>query len=234
MKTTLLIPAVNEAKGMAVIMPRIKKDWVDQILIVDGGSTDGTYEYCTTHGYEVIRQKERGIRYAYIEVLDKIRGDIVITFSPDGNSIPELIPVLVEKMKGGYDMAIVSRYFQGAKSYDDDAVTKFGNWLFTAAINFFYGSCYSDSLVMYRAWKKSVFYALDLDKNESYLYAEKAFFTKIGVEPLLSIRAAKRKLLCCDIPGDEPERIGGQRKLKVFRWGGAYMLQVFCEKFYWK
>lgn len=234
MKITLLIPVFNEVDGITVIMPRIKKEWVDQILIVDGGSTDGTYEYYITHGYEVVRQKEKGIRYAYIEFLDKIRGDVVITFSPDGNSIPELIPALTKKIKDDYDMVIVSRYYQNAKSYDDDAITRFGNWLFTKTINLLYGSHYSDSLVMYRAWKKSVFYALDLDKNESYLYAEKVFFTKIGIEPLLSIRAAKRKLRCCDIPGDEPTRIGGQRKLKVFRWGAAYMLQVLREKFYWK
>lgn len=46
MKITLLIPTLNEIDGMKAIMPRIKKEWYAQLLIVDGGSTDGTLEYC--------------------------------------------------------------------------------------------------------------------------------------------------------------------------------------------
>ncbi len=234
MKTTLLILTLNELSGMKMIMPRIKREWVDQILIVDGGSTDGTLEYIKENGYELAFQKNRGVRYAYLDVMDLIRGDIVIPFSPDGNSIPELIPPLVEKMKDGYDMIIVSRYAKGAKSYDDGIITGFGNWLFTNTINLLYGAKYTDAMVMYRAWKKTIIRDLDLDKEASYDYAEKMFGTKIGVEPLLSVRAAKRKLKCGDIPGDEPARIGGERKLQVLRWGAAYMLQVLREKFYWK
>jgi hypothetical protein len=73
-----------------------------------------------------------------------------------------------------------------------------------------------------------------LDKEESYLSEEKFFHTKIGVEPLLSVRAAKKKLKCADIPGDEPARIGGIRKLQVLRWGGAYLAQVIKEAILWR
>ena len=41
MKTTLLIPVLNEVEGLQAIMTIIKKEWIDQILIVDGGSEDG-------------------------------------------------------------------------------------------------------------------------------------------------------------------------------------------------
>jgi len=231
MKTTLLIPALNEEEGLKVIMPTIKREWVDQILIVDGNSKDGTQAYARNNGYELYVQKQKGIRYAYIEVMDLIRGDIVITFSPDGNSVVDRIPPLIEKMKEGYDMVIVSRYAKGAKSDDDDAVTGFGNWLFTGTINLLYGSKYTDAMVMYRAWKKSIFTELDMDKEESYRTEERLFNTKVGCEPLMSVRAAKRKLKCGEIPGDEPARIGGERKLQVFRWGAAYMYEIFREKF---
>lgn len=110
MKITLLIPTFNEVKGMRQIMPRIKKEWYDELIIVDGGSTDGTLEYCRENNYFVFVQKRPGIRNAYMEALEYITGDIIITFSPDGNSIPELIPLLIEKIKEGYDMVIVSRY----------------------------------------------------------------------------------------------------------------------------
>jgi hypothetical protein len=162
---------------------------------------------------------------------------VVITFSPDGNSIPEVIPLLIEEMKKGYDMVIASRYLPPARSEDDNWMTGFGNWLFTHAINVLHGHSwtrpYTDAMVMFRAYRTKLFYELDLDKEESYV-PEKWFGTVLGIEPLLSIRAAKRKCKIGEIPADEPDRIGGKRKLQPFRWGGAYMTQVLREAFYWK
>ena len=234
MKVTLLIPTLNEVEGMKAIMPLIKKEWYDQLLIVDGQSTDGTIEYAKKMGYPLVVQKKKGMRHAYMEALPHVTGDVILTFSPDGNSIPDLIPECVKKMKEDYDMVIVSRYAQGAKSYDDDAVTGFGNKLFTTFINLFHGGRYTDAMVIYRAYKKNLIFDLDLDKDASYEQEEKLFKTRISWEPLLSIRAAKRKLKVCDIPGDEPARSGGERKLQVVRWGAAYMFEVLREIFFWK
>ena len=131
-------------------------------------------------------------------------------------------------------MVIVSRYAQGAKSYDDDAVTAFGNKMFTTFINLFHGAKYTDAMVIYRAYKVSMISKLDLDKDKSFETEERLFNTKISWEPLLSIRAAKRNLQVAEIPGDEPEREGGERKLQVLKWGAAYMYEVFREIFFWR
>jgi glycosyltransferase involved in cell wall biosynthesis len=234
MKITLLIPTLNEAIGMRAIMPKVKREWVDQILVVDGNSKDGTADIAREMGYDVVLQKSPGIRGAYMDALPHIKGDVILTFSPDGNSIPELIPECIKKIKEGYDMVIVSRYAPGAKSYDDDAVTSFGNWLFTTCINVIHRAKYTDAMVIYRAYPKKLIYDLDLDKDASYSFEEKLFRTKISWEPLLSIRAAKRRLQTIDIPGDEPVREGGERKLQVLKWGAAYMFQVWREIFIWR
>ncbi len=234
MKVTLLIPTLNEITGMKTIMPKIQKDWYDQLLIIDGQSTDGTIEYAKKMGYPLVIQQKKGMRHAYMEALPHITGDVILTFSPDGNSIPELIPDCISKLKEGYDMVIVSRYAEGAKSYDDDAVTAFGNKLFTTSINLLHGAHYTDAMVIYRAYKKSLIYDLDLDKDSSYEREEGLFKTNISWEPLLSVRCAKRKLKVADIPGDEPAREGGERKLQVLKWGAAYMFQVIREVFVWK
>jgi glycosyltransferase involved in cell wall biosynthesis len=234
MKTTLLVLTLNELEGMKTIMPKVKQEWLDQIIIVDGGSTDGTIEWAREHGYEVYVQKRPGFRHAYNEVMPLVRGDVIITFSPDGNSIAELIPSVVDKMKEGYDMVIVSRYLGNAKSEDDDVVTGFGNWLFTNTVNLLHGGHYTDAMVIYRAYKKQIVYDLELNKDDGYALAEKLFRTRISWEPLLSVRAAKRKLRITEIPGDEPPRIGGERKLKILKWGAAYYFQFLRELFCWR
>src|SRR5512136_1932848 len=144
MTTTLFVLTKNELEGMKAIMPQVNKEWCDQILVVDGNSTDGTIEYARDRGYDVYLQIKPGLRAAYQESWPLIKGEYVITFSPDGNSPPEYIPKLIEKIKEGYDMVIGSRYFQGLKSADDDVVTSFGNWLFTTAINVLHNGKYSD------------------------------------------------------------------------------------------
>jgi glycosyltransferase involved in cell wall biosynthesis len=229
-KTTLFVLTYNEIEGMKAIMPRIKKEWVDEIIIVDGGSTDGTLEYAKEQGYTTYVQKKKGLRNAYIEGFPLVKSDYVVTFSPDGNSVPEAIPYLIKKIKEGYDMVIASRYLDHAKSYDDDFITKFGNWLFTKLINVFHGSNYTDALVIYRIYKKSLFYELKMDTEKSY-NMEKWFFTTMGIEPLLSIRCAKYKKKYTEIPEDEPKRIGGERKLQIIRWGAAYLTQIIKERF---
>ncbi len=234
MKITLLILTLNEIDGMRQIMPLIKREWVDQILVIDGGSTDGTLEYVKEHGYEVYVQKQKGFRHAYFEALPLIKGDTIITFSPDGNSIPELIPDLITKMKEGLDMVIASRYLDDAKSDDDDVITAFGNWLFTKTVNLLYRATYTDVMVIFRIYKTQLIYDLDLIQEESYTIPEKLFCCKISWEPLLSVRAAKRKLKVAEIPGDEPARIGGERKLRVWKWGAAYYYQFLRERFFWR
>ncbi len=230
---TLLVPTLDEIEGMRKIMPQIQRDWCDQILVVDGGSTDGTQEYARSEGYEVVVQRKPGIRHAYSDAFPHVRGEIVVTFSPDGNSIPELIPDLVQKIEAGYDMVIASRYASGAKSDDDDFFTAFGNWMFTRLINTLHGGNYTDAMVIFRAYRTKLYWDLELDRDEGYA-TEKLLRTVIGVEPLLSIRAAKKKLKVCEIPGSEPARIGGRRKLDIFRWGSAYVLQTLREVYYWK
>jgi len=233
MKVALLVPTLNEIECVKVIMPRIKRQWLDEIVFVDGNSTDGTAEYVKEQGYTLFSENGRGLRPTMLEALDNIESDVIITFSPDGNCIPELIPSLVEKMKEGYDVVIASRYREGAKSYDDSLITAFGNWMFTRLVNLLYGAKYTDAMNIYRIYKKSLIKELDMDKEITYSTPEKLFRTGISWEIILSIRAAKRKLKIAEIPGDEPARIGGEAKLKIFQWGAAYLFQVIRERFWW-
>jgi glycosyltransferase involved in cell wall biosynthesis len=234
LKTTLLVLTLNEIEGMRQIMPQIDPQWCDQIIIVDGGSTDGTIEWARAQGYEVHVQRRKGIRFAYFEVFPKITGDIVVSFSPDGNCPVDAIPRLRAKMGEGYDMVIASRYLAGAHSDDDDFMTAFGNWLFTRTVNILHRASYSDVMVILRAFRKSLVVDLDLLDDAAYDKIERLFGTVISWEPLMSVRAAKWGARVAEIPADEPARIGGERKLQMWRWGAAYYSQFWRELWYWR
>lgn len=231
---TLLIPTLNEIDGMKSIMPQVQRRWVDQILILDGGSTDGTIDWARAHGYDVHVQRQPGIRQGYGEVLDRIEGDAILTFSPDGNSIPALIPDLVAKLNEGYDMVIASRYRKPARSDDDDLLTAFGNWFFTRTVNLLHGGRYTDAMVIFRAYRKQLVYDLELDQDQWYRVPEWLFGCRISWEPLLSVRAARRRLRVAEIAGSEPPRIGGERKLRVWRWGASYLYQFYRDALLWR
>ena len=233
MTVTLFMPVLNEIDGLRVLLPKIDRRWFDQILMVDGGSRDGSLEFAQSQGVETYVQQKRGIRHAYIEAWPLIRSDLVVTFSPDGNCPIEALPVLTEALHNGADMVIGSRYLGSATSEDDDLLTGLGNWMFTSVINVFHRGHYTDAMGIFRAYKADLFYKLDLHKEESYA-PERLSGTTIGIEPLLSIRCAKKGVPVSEIAVGEPPRIGGERKLQVVRWGAAYLLQVVRELYFWK
>ena len=227
---TLLVLSLNEYHGIKAIMPKVDSSLFTQIIFLDGGSTDGTIEIVKKMGYEIYIQKKRGIRNGYKEIWPMIRGDYVLTFSPDGNSPADSLASLINEIEKGFDMVIGSRYLPPAKSYDDDPITAFGNWLFTKTVNVLYGAKYTDVMVLLRIFKTNLINELKLNDEKPFRLVEKVYRTKISFEPLLSVRAVKYRKRVNEIPVDEPERIGGVRKLQILRWGAAYYTQFFLER----
>lgn len=230
MKISLVLATLNEIDGMKVIMPRIKKEWYDELVIMDGGSIDGTCEYAKEHGYFLKRQKGRGIRAALDQAFFLTTGDIIITFTPDGNSVPELIPALIEKMKEGFDMVIVSRYLGKARSYDDSIISGLGNRAFTFLINLLHHGRYTDTLVGFRAFRRKTIENIGLVNGPTNWF-EKKYFHQTSWDFLSSVRCAKKKLKVGEIAGDEPARIGGEEKVHKLKEGLVLLVQLFLEIF---
>lgn len=105
-------------------------------------------------------------------------------------------------------MAIASRYISNARSYDDDIFSKFGNKIFTKMINFLFGAGHTDTLVGLRAYNRSAICRMHLYDQHRQGWLKSKFYLMNSRETGSSIRAAKLKLKICEIPGDEPKRIG--------------------------
>lgn len=196
-RVTVFVPFRNEIEGLKVIMPRLKPEWYDQLILLDGNSTDGSVEYLTSQGYKVVKQMSVGIKAAFWEGFDLATGDIIIPFSPDGNSIPEDIPRLIKKMKEDNDIVIASRYLNNEKSLDDNYESAVANYLITLLINIIFNSTYTDSLNMYKAFRKNDLFRLGIDKYKNE-----------HSEVMLLTRGARMNMKISEISSPEPARIG--------------------------
>jgi glycosyltransferase involved in cell wall biosynthesis len=231
MNICLLLPTLNEIDGMRWCIPKINRSLFAEIIVVDGGSVDGTVEFATEEGLKVVRQTGIGIADALLCGFLNTDCDAIVEFTPDGNSLPEILPNLCAKMNEGLDLVIVSRYLDGAKSEDDDLFTGFGNWMFTKVINIFFGGKYTDTLVGYRGISRKAVLKMELVTMTKPVLRQ--LFPRMNAwDPASSIRAARLKLKVAEIPGDEPKRIGGVRKMSIIKNGLGTVFQIIYDYFF--
>lgn len=185
---------------------------------MDGGSTDGTVEWCAANGFRVIDHRAGGYGSSIRAGVREASGDVIIEFPPDGNSLADRIPVLLDEIRKGRDFVIVSRYKDGARSHDDDFMTSIGNWMFTFLTNRLFGPAYTDVLVGYRGYRKSVFDTITWDASGlSWPLQSAVRFAQVP-----NVRIG-------EIGGDEPDRIGGVRKMRILATGWEILKLLFRE-----
>ena len=222
MATDLLVMTLNEIEGITKIMPQIKKEWVDNILIVDGGSTDGTIEEAEKMGFKVIKQKLPGYGGAILSGIDETKNENIVLYSPDGNHYPDEIRLLVEEIKDGSDQIVVTRFGKNSQNLDAGIIDAFGNRMFAFLVNVFFGGNMTDPLTGSRIIKRNAMNEVKMDSFNMDCTTE------------MSIRGLKLRQKISEIEGNEGERIGGERKMKPITVGSQISYQIIKEFIFWK
>jgi glycosyltransferase involved in cell wall biosynthesis len=221
---TLVVLTLNEIDGVTDVFPKLPMHCLDEVLVVDGGSTDGTLEFFEARDVTVIHQQQRGRGEAFRLAVRHARNDFLVFFSPDGNEDPDDIPRLIEGLVAGNDMVIASRFMRGARSEDDDkflfASRRWGNLLFTWLVNVLCRARtpISDTINGYRAVTRAAFARLAPDA-EGY-----------AIEFQMSIRALQLGMRVLEIPTQESPRIGrGVSKLNAIPVGLKFLALLVRE-----
>ena len=232
-KVSIIVPCLNEIDGLKWFLPEIKKYAPEnsEIIYVDGGSTDGSFEFLLENQCFVFQQRGKGLTSALEEAFAVSSGQIIVTMSPDGNSLPERMPNLIEILRiSSKGVAIASRYKMWAKSYDDDFFTAIGNRVFTGLINLLFLGEYTDTLVMMRAYERWAINCMGINRISDQNWIRRKFHLLNSWDIASSCRAPLMDIGVISIPADEPKRIGGKRKLCVPLHGTAALIQILMER----
>ncbi|NOY11051.1 MAG: glycosyltransferase, partial [Archaeoglobi archaeon] len=101
MKVRILIPALNEEESIGDVIDGFRKLGYDNILVIDGHSTDRTREIAREKGAEVVVQSGKGKGQAVREAFEILDDDVVVMIDADGTYLPEDVELLLEPIRRG-------------------------------------------------------------------------------------------------------------------------------------
>lgn len=195
------------------------RPYADEVLVIDGHSSDRTRDIAVEHGARVELDGGKGKGEALRRSMDVASGDIVVFIDADGSHDPKDIPALVGPIKAGTaDMVIGSRGKGGSDELHgtlEQFIRYSGSQIIMLAINYRFGSRLTDSQNGFRAIRRDIGRTLGLRSN----------LTTIEQEMLM--RALKLGYRVDEVPTHEYERRWGTSKVSVWRLWAAYLWSFF-------
>ncbi|MFN8535609.1 MAG: glycosyltransferase family 2 protein [Dehalococcoidia bacterium] len=217
---SVVIPALNEADNLPYVLPLIPFDEVDEVVLVDGGSTDGTVEVARAlvPDIRVVTQLGRGKGDALQAGFEASIGDIIVALDADGSTDPREIPLFIGALVSGADYVKGSRFMQGGGTDDMPLLRRAGNWGLTMLVRALYGGRYTDLCYGYNAFWRWALPALHLDADG------------FEIETLMNIRALRSGLRVTEVMSFEAPRIHGEGRLQTFPDGFRVLRTILSER----
>ncbi|MBC7725644.1 MAG: glycosyltransferase family 2 protein [Burkholderiaceae bacterium] len=231
-RISIVIPARNEARNLEVILPLLPD--VHQVILVDGNSVDDTIGAAerVMPDIQVIRQTRTGKGNALACGFAAVTGDIVIMFDADGSADPEEIPVFVDALLAGADVAKGSRFCEGGGSEDITPFRRLGNYGLNTLTNVLLGTRYTDLCYGYNAFWAHIMPSLELPsihlprREDGQMHWGDGF----EIETVLNIRIATANMNVVEVPSVEKLRIHGESNLRAVSDGFRVLKTILAER----
>jgi glycosyltransferase involved in cell wall biosynthesis len=196
MKISVIIPVYNEERALKPVVDEYSP-YVNEIIIVDDGSNDSTYEIAKTLQTERIRvfrhEKNQGKVAALRKGVEHAMGDIVIFTDADCTYPARYIPEFVDKIEHGVDLVLGSRQINRENI---PLFNRLGNFIFSSLAAYISGKTIADSQTGFRAFRKEMFEKFDVEAKS------------LEFETKMTVRAAKLGYKIAEIPIEYRARLG--------------------------
>lgn len=202
LEVSVVIPCLNEEESIARVVGEARTALdrggiVGEVVVVDNASEDHSADLARQAGARVVYEPRRGYGSAYLAGLEAAKGQYVLMADADGTYPLALAGQFVQKLRGGADLVIGSRFkgtiHPGAMPWSNRYI---GNPVLTGMLNLLFRSGVSDAHCGMRALRRDVLPSLQLSATGMEFASE------------MVIKAGKRRLQIEEIPIDYHPRIG--------------------------
>lgn len=205
-KVTVVIPTKNEGPMIQEVIEGVRP-YADEILVVDGHSTDDTRKLALELGARVELDGGRGKGDAIRTAIEKAKGDVLVFIDADGSHEPSDIPKLLAPiLRDEADLVIGSRGRGGSdEAYGtiEDFIRNTGGHVILLCINYRFGVRLTDAENGFRAVKAEVARELGLQENHA------------TIEQEMLIKSLKRGYRVTDVPSHEYKRRHGDSRIVI-------------------
>ncbi|MBX7234160.1 MAG: glycosyltransferase family 2 protein [Caldilineales bacterium] len=201
MPTTLIIPALNEADCLGPLLAELPAGVVDEIIVVDNGSTDDTGDAARRAGASVVSEPRRGYGFACAAGAAAASGDILAFMDGDGSFAPAELPSLLAPIRSRQaDLVLGTRMAGSMTPAAMPPHQRFGNRLTARLLHLLYGLHLTD-LGPYRAIRRDLLLALDMEERT------------YGWPVEMMVKSARRQARIIETPVSYRPRLAGHSKV---------------------
>lgn len=212
----ILIPTYNEAETIGDVVDDFREEGFENVLVIDGGSEDGTAELAEEHGARVVMQSGSGKGQAIREAVEyHVDAPYILMLDGDATYRAADAEAMLAPLDEGYEHVIGDRF----ADMRDGAMTRFnqfGNRVVNRAFATIHGQDFEDILSGYRAFTRASFGRMTLTADG------------FGVETEMAVECVKRNIETTVVPVSYlPRPSGSDTNLRPIRDGGIIFLELY-------